>query len=202
MADSDNLHGAVPDNSHIALLIIDAINDFEFENAEPLFAAALPAAQKLAAFKRRAKAAKVPVIYVNDNFGKWRTDFRKLLEHCLQDEVRGKPIAQLLQPDPDDYFVLKPKHSGFYSSVLPLLLDHLHAKLLLLAGFATDSCVLFTAIDAYMRDLQIVIPKDCVAADAPQANERALALMEKSLKAQILDASRIDFGELTQRAAR
>src|SRR5207253_10384277 len=89
----------------------------------------------------RARKAGVPVIYVNDNFGKWRSDFRQQLSHVLEDGVRGEPIAKLLRPRRQDYFVLKAKHSGFYHTQLDLLIDYLQVRTVVLAGFATDMCV-------------------------------------------------------------
>src|SRR5215208_2791553 len=96
---SSDLHGNAPDRCAAALLLIDWINDLEFDGGDRLLPQALAAAQATAALRRRAKQAGVPVIYCNDNFGKWRSDFRSLLGHVLQDEVRGKPIAELLAPD-------------------------------------------------------------------------------------------------------
>ena len=150
-AKNNDLHGNVPDQCSAALILIDVINDMEFENGEALLKNALPAAKKLAALKRRAKDAGIPVIYVNDNFGKWRSDFRQQLGHVLNDGVRGQRIAEILRPDEDDYFVLKAKHSGFYHTQLDLLIDYLRVRTVVLAGFATDMCVLFTASDAYLR---------------------------------------------------
>src|SRR3954465_3149264 len=158
-AKNNDLHGNVPDQCSVALILIDVINDMEFESGEALFKNALPAANKLSALRRRAKAAGVPVIYVNDNFGKWRSDFRQQLGHVLEDGVRGEEVAELLRPDEQDYFVLKAKHSGFYPTHLDLLIDYLQVKTVVLAGFNTDACVLFTAADAYMRDLRIIVPR-------------------------------------------
>ncbi len=95
---------------------------------------ALPAAEKIRQLKNRARQLDIPVIYVNDNFGKWRSDFRKQVTHCLEEGVRGEPIARLLAPDDEDYFVLKPKHSGFFSTVLDTLLSYLKTKILILTG--------------------------------------------------------------------
>src|SRR5689334_24909071 len=131
-------------------------------------------ARRIAALKKRARALNIPVIYVNDNFGKWRSDFRKLVSHCLSDVVPGCKVVQFLAPDDDDYFVLKPKHSGFYSTTLDTLLRYLGAQTLIITGIATDICVLFTANDAYMRDFKLVIPSDCVAADEPEESAHAL----------------------------
>ena len=98
----------------------------------------------------------MPAIYVNDNFGRWRSDFRQILDHCLQSP--GRAIARLLVPHEEDYFVLKP-HSGFEYTTLDVLLKHLGADTLILSGVATNFCVLFTAHDAYMRDYRLIVPR-------------------------------------------
>lgn len=196
MSQNEDLHGNAPDKSNVVLLLIDVINDFEFSNGEKLFENAVPMAKKLAALKEKAKKANVPVIYVNDNFGKWQSDFRKLLKHCLDKSVRGSRIAELLKPDGDDYFVLKPKHSGFYSTTLETLLEHLNSKALILTGVATDICVLFTASDAYMRDYKLIIPSDCVAAVERKENQHALKYLEKVLEADTRPSDEIDFEKL------
>lgn len=141
MSNAADLHGNVPDKSNVALLLIDIISDFEFEDGAKLFRHALPMARKLAAFRKKAKAAGVPVIYVNDNFGKWQSNFNNLLEHASHEKVRGAEIVRMIKPDEDDYFVLKPKHSGFYSTTLDILLEHLECKTLVLTGVTTDICI-------------------------------------------------------------
>src|SRR5581483_11159347 len=115
---SPDLHGNVPDDSPVALLLIDVINDLEFDAGTALLPDARAAAERIAALKRRCRAAGIPAVYVNDNFGRWRSDLRTLVRHCLDDGVRGRPLCELLRPDDEDYFVLKPKHSGFYSTTL------------------------------------------------------------------------------------
>jgi nicotinamidase-related amidase len=195
-AKNSDLHGNVPDQCSVALVLIDVINDMEFETGAALFENALPAAKKLAKLKRRAREARVPVIYVNDNFGKWRSDFRQQLGHVLEDGVRGEPIAKLLRPDDEDYFVLKAKHSGFYHTQLDLLVSYLQVRTLIIAGFTTDMCVLFTASDAYLRDLEIVVPPDCSAADSVEHHERALEHMQRVLHLRAIPSTEIDFTEL------
>lgn len=191
-----DLHGNAPDKSKVALLLIDVISDFEFEGGDKLFKQALPVAKRLARLRRRAKEAKIPVIYVNDNFGKWQSNFNNILEHSIHEKVRGSEIAQMLKPDDEDYFVLKPKHSGFYSTTLEILLQHLECRTLILTGVATDSCILFTANDAYMRDYNLVIPRDCVAAIEKKDNDQALKHIERVLKADIAASTEIDFDRL------
>ena len=194
------MHGAAPDECAVALLLIDWINDLEFDGGDRLFPQALKAAQATAALRRRAKQAGVPVIYCNDNFGRWRSDFRSLLEHVLKDEVRGRPIAQLLAPDEHDYFVLKPKHSGFHSTSLDVLLAHLGARTLVLTGIAGNFCVLFTAHDAYMRDFRLLVPSDCIASEEDAGNRQALEHMADVCKADPGPSAGIDFKALEKAA--
>jgi nicotinamidase-related amidase len=190
---NQDLHGNVPDDSSVVLILIDLINDFEFAGADPMFKNTLAIAQTIAQLKKNAKAAGIPVIYVNDNFGKWQSDFRKLVDHCLEDNVKGTPIARLLRPDERDYFVLKPKHSAFYSTSLDLLLRYLKANTLILTGIAGNICVLFTASDAYMRDFNLLVPQDCIASETEADNQHALAYMAKVLKADTRASTDIDF---------
>jgi nicotinamidase-related amidase len=190
---SNDLHGNAPDKSEVALLLIDVINDLEFEEGEELFKNVLPAAKNIARLKERAHHAGVPVIYVNDNFGRWRSDFKRIVTHCLEENVRGRPIAELLMPDDDDYFVLKPKHSGFFSTSLDLVLEYLGANTLVITGIAGNNCVLFTANDAYMRDYKLIIPADCTASIKQEDNDNALRQMQEVLKADIRPSVEVDF---------
>ncbi len=200
-ARNEDLHGNVPDKSGVALLLIDVINDLEFPGGEHLVKHALPMTRRLAGLKRRARRAGIPAVYVNDNFGRWRSDLHKLIAHCLGADVRGKPMVELLKPDQDDYFVLKPKHSAFYSTTLDTLLDYLGARTLILTGVAGNICILFSANDCYMRDFNLVVPADCVASNCPRDNKQALALMQEVLKADITPSTRLDLEELKRKAA-
>jgi nicotinamidase-related amidase len=196
MPKNKDLHGNAPDKSAVVLLIIDMISDFEFEDGEKLFANAEPIAENIARLRKKAKKAGVPVVYVNDNFGKWQSDFKKLLSHCLDENVRGSSVVRLLEPEDDDYFVLKPKHSGFFSTTLDVLLEYLGAETLILTGVATNICVLFTANDAYMRDFELVVPADCVAANLTEQSDLTLEFLEKILKADVRPSTEINFKEL------
>lgn len=186
------MHGSAPEKSRQALLLIDVINDLEFPGGEQLLGQALPAARCIAALTKRARAAGVPVVYVNDNFGRWRSDFRCQVDHCLTEGIRGREIARLLVPEEQDYFVLKPKHSGFFSTSLDILLKYLGAKTLILAGFAGNICVLYTANDAYMRDFHLLVPEDCVASENAEANAYALKQMERYLRADTAVSEQLD----------
>jgi nicotinamidase-related amidase len=192
-----DLHGSAPDHHHTALLLIDVINDFEFPRGDELFNQALPIAPKIAELKKRARAIEIPAVYVNDNFGRWQSNFDQLVQHCLSDGVRGRPFVDQLKPDVDtDYFVLKPKHSAFYQTPLDLLLKHLGAQRLILTGVSTNSCVLFTAADAYMRDLELMVPDDCAAACNAREHKTALEQMKCMLKADVSPSTEINFNSL------
>jgi nicotinamidase-related amidase len=188
-----DLHGSAPDKSEVALIIVDVINDLDFPEAKQL-ARFIPAlAENVARLKRRAKAARIPVIYVNDNFGRWRSDFHALIEHCRKGKSRS--LIEKLYPEQDDYFVLKPKHSGFFSSTLETLLRYLGVRRLIVTGIAGNFCVLFTANDAYMRDYELTIPSDCVISNTAKENKEALRLMKRYLKAETGPSQRISFGK-------
>ncbi|WP_422931403.1 cysteine hydrolase family protein [Singulisphaera sp. PoT] len=199
MAKTQDLHGNAPDKSSVALLMIDTINDLEFPQGDQILGPALAMARCLVELKRRARSAGIPVIYVNDNFGRWRSNFHTQIEHCLKDGVRGKELVEILRPDEDDYFVLKPKHSAFFSTTLDILLDYLGTQTLILTGLAGNICVLFTANDAYMRDFALFVPRDCTASNTEEINSIALAQMEQVLKADIRPASEIDLHALLRR---
>src|SRR6059058_130386 len=98
-----------------------------------------------------------------------------------------------LYPEQDDYFVLKPKHSGFFSSTLETLLRYLGVRRLIITGIAGNFCVLFTAHDAYMRDYELVVPSDCVISNTAKENKEALQLMKRYLKADTRRSQRISF---------
>src|ERR1044071_9136846 len=127
--ESHDLHGSAPDKSNAVLLLIDVINSFDFPEGDELLRLAMPVGKHIAELKKRAKAAGIPCVYVNDNFGKWQSDFKKIVARCTADDAKGKYfVKQLVPNDDDDYFVLKPKHSGFYSTTPDLVLTHLNAK--------------------------------------------------------------------------
>src|ERR1051325_7372799 len=193
-----DLHGNAPDNSTVALLLVDVINDFEFPGGAQLLRHALPAAKRIAALKKRCRGAGIPAIYVNDNFGKRRSDFRRLVSHCLKDKVRGQKVVELLKPTRGDYFVMKAKQSAFYSTPLDLLLKYLGAETLILTGFTGDICILFTANDAYVRDYRLVIPSDCVVSQNNADNRRALKYMQRVVDADIYASSKLDLALLAQ----
>lgn len=174
------------------LLLVDVINDLEFPGGEDLLEHALPAAERLGRLADRCREAGVPVVYANDNFGQWKDDFRELLRHCLEDGVRGEPLARRLRPGEEDYFILKPRHSAFFETPLEHLLTHLEADALIVAGFASDQCVLLTAADAHMRGYPLHVPADCSAAEGEDLHRRALDWMERVTRADTRPGEEIE----------
>ena len=176
-----------------ALLLIDVINDLAFPEAGPLIEAAEAMAPGLARFKARATRAGVPAIYVNDNFGQWRSDFKRTVAHCTASSSKGRAVSKRLRPTGRDYFVLKPMHSGFHGTALEMLLRDLHIRRVILTGIAGNICVLFTANDAYMRGLRIYAPGDCIVSNTAADNETALRQMRLVLKARTEPSARLTF---------
>lgn len=165
-----------------ALLIIDMLNTLEFPEGKQLLRHALPVARNIARLKERMRNARCPVIYVNDNFGRWRSDQKEVFEACAGETSLGRDLARLLPPGDDDYFVLKPRNSGFFASVLPVLLDDLKVKRLVLTGIAGNICVLYTAHDAHTRGYELVVPRDCIASNSRRENQEALRQMKAAIR--------------------
>jgi nicotinamidase-related amidase len=175
-----------------ALLIIDVVTDFEFKDGNKLLTQALRMAPHLAELKTKARTAGIPVIYINDNFGKWQEDFKTILKRCLK-SAKGKEFVELLKPAKDDYYILKPQRSAFYQSALELLLENLEIKTLILTGLTTDICITFTGNDAYMRNYNILVPKDCVCAITPEIHGKALKFIERVLKADTTSSDQLNY---------
>jgi nicotinamidase-related amidase len=185
-----------------ALLLIDVINDLAFEGSEPLVAQAEPMAIRLAALKDRAARAGVPAIYVNDNFGQWRSDFRQTVAHCTARSSPGRAVSRRLRPTREDYFVLKPKHSGFFDTTLDTLLEALKIRRLIITGIAGNICVLFTANDAYMREFQIYVPPDCIVSNTTHDNEHALRQIQIVMKGTLVDSTKLTFRKTSRDRAK
>ncbi|AMV19586.1 cysteine hydrolase family protein [Planctomyces sp. SH-PL14] len=196
-----DLHGSAPDKSDVVLLLIDVINDFNFPEGDQLLLHAMSMAPHLSALKAEAKQLRIPVVYVNDNFGRWRSDFRHIVEHCTRPEAAGRRFVEQLRPADDDYFILKPKHSGFFATGLEMLLAYLGTQRVILTGIAGNICVLFTANDAYMRDLGLVVPRNCVASNTQAENDFALCQMGGILKANTSESTALDLAATGSRAS-
>jgi nicotinamidase-related amidase len=201
LAAQRHVHGAA--ESHLvggdrpraatALILIDTINRLDFPGSRSLARECLPMSRRLERLARRARQARIPVVYVNDNFGRWASDWRRVLEACLEPDAPGRFLAERLQPREGDYFVLKPMHSGFHFTPLDLLLRHLGARTLIVTGIATDICVLFTANDAYMRGYRLFVPADCCAANTRTRHRQALRQLRAVVAADTRLSTRLRF---------
>lgn len=165
-----------------ALIVIDVINRFDFPEAPGLLREALRAAPRIAALARRFRAARWPVVYANDNHGKWRSNFQQVIAACAHEGAPGAPLARALAPAPSDYFVLKPEQSAFFATPMEDLLRDLRVRDVVLAGLAGDGCVLATAVDANMRGFGVRVPSDCCASPTRARNQRVLAVLRDSLQ--------------------
>jgi isochorismate hydrolase len=193
------MHGLQPDRARAALLIIDMISDYEFPQSKPVERAARRIAPRIAELKKRARSAGLACVYVNDNPGRWRSDSHALIEHCLAPKRRGADIVQQLLPDPTDYFILKPRHSAFYATPLEVLLKHWGTETLVITGVSSHQCILFTANDAHVRNMKLVIPSDCVAGPSVRDSRFALHYFRSVLGAHVSASSKLRLPTLNRR---
>lgn len=166
-----------------AVLFVDLINDFNFVGGEKLLSNTMEILPNLIKLKSFAKENDLPVIYVNDHYGLWQADFNKIIEHCTNEN--SKELIESMKPDDSDYFLIKPQHSAFFQTPLQSLLTDLNRNTLIIAGIAGDICILFTAKDAYMYQMDLYIPKNCMASEEKENNDYALYLMRSVMKADI-----------------
>jgi nicotinamidase-related amidase len=163
-----------------ALLIVDMVSCWDFPDGEKLLPGAVAITSAIAALKERCIKAGVPVIYCNDNRGRWRSDFQSLIDLSLACRGEIEKVTRALLPDDEDYFVLKPKHSAFFGTPLDLLLQHLKVRRIVITGVSSDQCILVTAAEARMRDFEVVVPRDCVASQSDKRNETVLLQLENT----------------------
>ncbi|MFE5189673.1 cysteine hydrolase family protein [Streptomyces sp. NPDC056628] len=172
--------------------MVDMINTYDHEDAELLVPSVEQVVPVLADLIGRARAADVPVIYANDNFGRWRSHHGELVENAL-----SRPRADLVEPirpDDESLFVVKARHSAFYETPLSYLLWRLGVGHVVLTGQVTEQCVLYSALDAHIRHLDVTVPEDAVASIHPHLASAALEMMELNMGARIAKAADVDFG--------
>jgi nicotinamidase-related amidase len=193
------VHGLLPDRSPAVLIVLDMISDFRFPDGGKVLRAARRIAPRIAALKKRAKAAGMACIYVNDNPGRWRSDSHALIAHCIDPASPGADVVQQLRPEETDYFILKPRHSAFYATPLEVLLTHLGTRRLVLTGVSSHQCVLFTANDAHVRNLDLIVPSDCVAGPSARDTQFALHYFGSVLGATVVEAARVRLASLNRK---
>ncbi|HEX4488628.1 MAG TPA: cysteine hydrolase [Terriglobales bacterium] len=197
-----DLHGNVPDRSRTALLLVDVINDLDFPGNEEVVKISKTLGKSILALKKRCTRAGVPVIYVADNRGRWQSDSTSVVKAAMRRRMPGRVLTRILNPGPNDYIVLKPRHSAFYATPLQTILEYLGAKTLIIAGLATESCVMLAAGEAFVLDYQIIVPCDCVAGLNMSMHSNALRLMEDNLHADIRPWKDLNLRSLKSRTHR
>ena len=195
---SSDLHGNVPDHSGIVLLIVDVINDLEFPDNEQLVRHSAKLADSILRLKKRCNSLGIPAIYVNDNRGRWRSDLQEVLRVAGRPNAPGREMVEKLTPVPEDYVILKPRHSAFFATPLELILQYLGAHTVILTGVTTNACVLISAGDVFLRGYRLFVPSDCVAALTQQAQEQALKIMADNFNADTSVSSELDLEGLTR----
>src|SRR4051794_5866845 len=180
---AEDLHGNAPDRSETVLLLVDVINDLNFPQNEKVVRESHKLSRCIARLKERCKQAGIPTIYVNDNFGKWRSDFSEVVRHCLRPDAPGRSMVEVLLPEQQDYVVLKPKHSAFYATPLDTLLEYIGAKNVILAGITTNACVMITAGGVPAPGLGLFFPSGCFAAFAGEGQNKAVGFIQKKIDA-------------------
>ncbi len=191
-----DLHGNVPDRCPVALLLVDVLNALRFEGSEAFVPRAVEAGRRIAALKRSARAAGIPVLYVNDNAGRWRCDLQQVIADSQKEDAPGRALARLFVPEPSDYVVLKPKHSGFYSTTLDTLLTYLRTRRLIITGLTVERCLLFTANDGFLRDYELFVPRDCTTAIDEDDAKAAFRILERVLGANTAPSAELDLHRL------
>ncbi|MFJ8853767.1 cysteine hydrolase family protein [Streptomyces sp. NPDC102437] len=172
-----------------ALIVIDMINTYEHRDAELLLPAAAAALPGIVSLLSRARADGIPVIYANDNWGQWRSHHGELLDKAL--ETPHAALVEPLRPDADSLFIVKARHSIFYETPLTYLLTELGVDRLVLTGQVTEQCVLYSALDAHIRRLSVIVPVDAVAAIQPDLAAAALTMMRRNMDADITRAAEV-----------
>jgi nicotinamidase-related amidase len=169
-----------------ALIVIDMINAYGFPDAEKVVPSAEKAVPTIKSLIEHARAEGAPVIYVNDNFGHWRSNRDELIEEALNAD-HGH-LVEPIAPDDEALFVIKARHSIFYQTPLEYLLSQEGVDRVVLTGQVTEQCILYSALDAYIRHLEVRVPPDAVAHIYEDLAEAALTMMERNMSADLTPA--------------
>jgi nicotinamidase-related amidase len=178
-----------------ALVVIDMINTYDHEDADVLRESAAKVVPVIAGLVKRAREAGAPVIYVNDNFGEWRSDHRTLVESALAGEHAS--LVEPIVPDEDAMFVVKARHSIFFETPFEYLLGQEGIDEIVLAGQATEQCIVYSALDAHIRHIPVVVPRDAVAHIHEELAQASLKMMEINMDAEVCAADDVRFQSAT-----
>ena len=179
----------MPKPKKTALIVVDMINSYDHPDADKLVESAEKAVPKMVDLLKRADKEGVEVIYVNDNFGAWNSSREELVEAAMGGD--HKDLVEPIAPEADTAFVVKLRHSIFFETPLSFLLAENDIKRVVLVGQATEQCILYSALDAYIRHFEVAIPRDAVAHIHEHLAEAAFEMMELNMGAEITDAESI-----------
>jgi nicotinamidase-related amidase len=170
-----------------AVIVVDMLNPYEHEDADRLTKSVEPAIDPISKLVERADESDAELIYVNDNYGDWNSSSEELAQRAL-DGSRPDLVEPILPPDGAD-FVLKARHTIFYMTPLEYLLSQKEIGHVVLAGQVTEQCILYSALDAYVRHLDVSIPTDAVAHIHEDLADAAMRMMERNMRAELVSAS-------------
>jgi nicotinamidase-related amidase len=170
--------------SRTALIVVDMINSYDHPDAEPLTRSVERVLPTMRELVPRAADQDVLTIYVNDNFGAWNSNRDELVDEVMGGRFRH--LVEPIAPRPETLFVVKARHSIFYQTPLAYLLSQERTERIVLVGQVTEQCILYSALDAYIRHLQVVVPRDAVAEIHSDLADAALRMMEVNMDAQVL----------------
>ena len=174
-----------------ALIVIDMLTTYDFEDADRLVASVDLALPGICRVLDRAAGEDVLTVYVNDNHGAWRSHRDELLESALHGE--RPDLVEPIAPRDDALFVVKARHSIFFQTPLEYLLGQEGVDRIVLTGQVTEQCILYSALDAYIRHHEVVVPRDAVAHIHEHLADAALELMERNMQAEIRVADDVRF---------
>ena len=169
-----------------ALIVVDMLNAYDHDDAEQLVESVERAVPSIARLVDRASTAGVEIIYVNDNYGDWNSSSEELADQALNGR-RPDLVEPILPPEEAD-FVIKARHTIFYMTPLEYLLSQKDVSHVVLAGQVTEQCILYSALDAYVRHLRVSIPTDGVAHIHEDLGQAALKMMERNMQAELVSA--------------
>ncbi|MEW2634082.1 isochorismatase family cysteine hydrolase [Streptomyces sp. NPDC048389] len=174
-----------------ALVVIDMINTYDHEDADLLLPSVTRAVPAVVRLLERARSRQLPVIYANDNFGEWRSHHGEILRTALSGDHAD--LVEPLRPDDDSLFVVKARHSIFFETPLAYLLGRLDIRHVVLCGQVTEQCILYSALDAHIRQLDVSVPRDAVAHIHEDLADAALRMMERNMGAGIVTVDTVRF---------
>ncbi len=171
-----------------ALLVVDMLNPYDHEDADALAAHAATVVEPLAGLVERARDDEdVDLIYVNDNLGDFAATRHDLVDRALAG--RRPELVEPLVPDDDLPFLQKVRHSVFYGTALDHLLRQRDLGTVILTGQVTEQCILYSALDAYVRHYDVCVVRDAVAHIDAELGGAALEMMERNMRARIVEAA-------------